>query len=71
LVPPYFVRNVPTWKNATNPVGGQTRMAAMDRTWGAAAGLLAGGVALGVAELTAAATGPLGAPVVAVGEGGG
>ena len=43
-------------------------MAAMDRTWGAAAGLLAGGVALGVAELTAAATGPLGAPVVAVGE---
>ena len=43
-------------------------MAAMDRTWGAAAGLLAGAVALGVAELTAAATGPLGAPVVAVGE---
>jgi len=47
-------------------------MAAMNRTWGAAAGLLAGAVALGVAELTAAALpisgGPLGAPVVAVGE---
>jgi hypothetical protein len=43
-------------------------MAAVNRTWGAAAGLLAGAVALGVAELTAAATGPLGAPVVAVGE---
>ena len=38
------------------------------RTWGAAAGLLAGAVALGVAELTAAVTGPSGAPVVAVGE---
>jgi DMSO/TMAO reductase YedYZ molybdopterin-dependent catalytic subunit len=41
------------------------------RTWGAAAGLLAGAVALGVAELAAAALpisgGPLGAPVVAVG----
>ena len=35
------------------------------RTWGAAAGLLAGAVALGVAELAAAVTGPLGAPVVA------
>ena len=47
-------------------------MAAVNRTWGAAAGLLAGAVALGVAELTAAALpisgGPLGAPVVAVGE---
>ena len=43
-------------------------MAAVMKTWGAAAGLLAGAVALGVAELTAAATGPLGAPVVAVGE---
>ncbi|MGH3172954.1 MAG: molybdopterin-dependent oxidoreductase, partial [Streptosporangiaceae bacterium] len=32
------------------------------------AGLLAGGVALGVAELTAAVTGARGAPVVAVGE---
>ena len=31
-------------------------------------GLLTGGVALGVAELTAAVTGPRGAPVVAVGE---
>jgi hypothetical protein len=35
---------------------------------GALAGLLAGAVALGVAELTAAATGARGAPVVAVGE---
>ena len=43
-------------------------MAAVMKTWGAAAGLLAGAVALGVAELTAAATGPVGAPVVAVGE---
>ena len=43
-------------------------MAAVMKTWGAAAGLLAGAVALGVAELTAAATGPSGAPVVAVGE---
>ena len=43
-------------------------MAAVMRTWGAAAGLLAGAVALGVAELAAAVTGPLGAPVVAVGE---
>jgi hypothetical protein len=68
LVLSYFVRNVRTCKNVTNLVGGQARMAAMDRTWGAAAGLLAGAVALGVAELTAAATGPLGAPVVAVGE---
>jgi uncharacterized surface protein with fasciclin (FAS1) repeats len=31
-------------------------------------GLLTGAVALGVAELTAAVTGPNGAPVVAVGE---
>jgi hypothetical protein len=72
LVPPYFVRNVRTCKNATNPVGGQARMAAVNRIWGAAAGLPAGAVALGVAELTAAALpitgGPLGAPVVAVGE---
>ena len=43
-------------------------MAAVNKTWGAAAGLLAGAVALGVAELTAAVTGPLGAPVVAVDE---
>jgi DMSO/TMAO reductase YedYZ molybdopterin-dependent catalytic subunit len=35
---------------------------------GALAGLLAGAVALGVSELTAAATGARGAPVVAVGE---
>ena len=43
-------------------------MAAVMKTWDAAAGLLADAVALGVAELTAAATGPVGAPVVAVGE---
>jgi hypothetical protein len=43
-------------------------MAAVMKTWGAASGLLAGAVALGVAELTAALTGPLGAPVTAVGE---
>jgi len=43
-------------------------MAAVTKTWGAAAGLLAGAVALGAAELTAAVTGPLGAPVAAVGE---
>jgi DMSO/TMAO reductase YedYZ molybdopterin-dependent catalytic subunit len=35
---------------------------------GALAGVLTGAVALGVAELTAAITGPLGAPVIAVGE---
>ncbi len=35
---------------------------------GALAGLLAAAVALGVAELAAAITGPLGAPVIAVGE---
>jgi hypothetical protein len=35
---------------------------------GALAGLLTGAVALGVAELTAAITGPRGTPVVAVGE---
>ena len=46
-------------------------MAAMNKTReaaGALAGLLAGAVALGVSELTAAATGARGAPVVAVGE---
>jgi len=46
-------------------------MAAMNKTRaaaGALAGLLAGAVALGVSELTAVATGALGAPVVAVGE---
>ena len=46
-------------------------MAAMNTTReaaGALAGLLAGAVALGVSELTAAATGARGAPVVAVGE---
>ena len=46
-------------------------MAAMNFTReaaGALAGLLAGAVALGVSELTAAATGARGAPVVAVGE---
>ena len=42
-------------------------MAAVMRTSGLA-GLLTGGVALGVAELTAAVTGPNGAPVIAVGE---
>jgi hypothetical protein len=46
-------------------------MAAVTKIWGAAAGLLAGAVALGVAELTAAALpisgGPQGAPVIAVG----
>jgi DMSO/TMAO reductase YedYZ molybdopterin-dependent catalytic subunit len=35
---------------------------------GALAGVLAGAVALGVAELAAAVTGPVGAPVLAVGE---
>jgi hypothetical protein len=35
---------------------------------GALAGVLTGAVALGVAELTAAITGPRGAPVIAVGE---
>jgi DMSO/TMAO reductase YedYZ molybdopterin-dependent catalytic subunit len=46
-------------------------MAAMNKTReaaGALAGLLAGAVALGVSELTAAATGARGAPVAAVGE---
>jgi DMSO/TMAO reductase YedYZ molybdopterin-dependent catalytic subunit len=46
-------------------------MAAMNTTReaaGALCGLLAGAVALGVAELTAAVTGARGAPVVAVGE---
>src|SRR5581483_2494808 len=55
----------------TNPVRGQARMAAMNTTREAAAalsGLLAGAVALGVAELTAAVTGARGAPVLAVGE---
>ena len=42
-------------------------MAAVMKTPGLA-GLLTGAVALGVAELTAAVTGPNGAPVVAVGE---
>ena len=42
-------------------------MAAVMKTSGLA-GLLTGAVALGVAELTAAVTGPNGAPVVAVGE---
>ncbi len=42
-------------------------MAAVMKTSGLA-GLLTGAVALGVAELTAAVTGPRGAPVVAVGE---
>src|SRR5689334_20641546 len=42
-------------------------MAAMMKTPGLA-GLLTGAVALGVAELTAAVTGPNGAPVIAVGE---
>ena len=42
-------------------------MAGMMKTSGLA-GLLTGAVALGVAELTAAVTGPRGAPVVAVGE---
>jgi len=42
-------------------------MAAVMKTSGLA-GLLTGGVALGVAELTAAVTGPNGAPVIAVGE---
>ena len=42
-------------------------MAAVMKTSGLA-GLLTGAVALGVAELTAAITGPNGAPVVAVGE---
>ena len=42
-------------------------MAAVMKTSGLA-GLLTGAVALGVAELTAAVTGPNGAPVIAVGE---
>jgi hypothetical protein len=42
-------------------------MAAVMKTPGLA-GLLTGAVALGVAELTAAVTGPNGAPVTAVGE---
>jgi DMSO/TMAO reductase YedYZ molybdopterin-dependent catalytic subunit len=42
-------------------------MAAVMKTSGLA-GLLTGAVALGVAELTAAVTGPNGAPVVAIGE---
>ena len=42
-------------------------MAAVMKTSGLA-GLLTGGVALGVAELTAAVTGPNGAPVIVVGE---
>src|SRR5690242_2268359 len=42
-------------------------MAAVIKTSGLA-GLLTGAVALGVAELTAAVTGPNGAPVIAVGE---
>ena len=42
-------------------------MAAVIKTSGLV-GLLTGAVALGVAELTAAVTGPNGAPVVAVGE---
>ena len=42
-------------------------MAAVTKTSGLA-GLLTGAVALGVAELTAAVTGPNGAPVIAVGE---
>src|ERR1700726_1183591 len=42
-------------------------MAAVMKTSGLA-GLLTGAVALGIAELTAAVTGPLGAPVTAVGE---
>src|SRR4029077_7561290 len=42
-------------------------MAAVMKTSGLA-GLLTGAVALGVAELTAAVTGPNGAPVTAVGE---
>jgi Fasciclin domain len=67
LVLHQFVRNVRACKNATNLIRGPVRMAAVMKTWGAAAGLLAGAVALGVAELTAAATGPVGAPVVAVG----
>src|SRR5712691_5884722 len=51
----------------TNPVRRQVRMAAVIKT-SRLAGLLTGAVALGVAELTAAVTGPRGAPVVAVGE---
>jgi DMSO/TMAO reductase YedYZ molybdopterin-dependent catalytic subunit len=43
-------------------------MNVMREAAGALAGLLAGAVALGVSELTAAATGARGAPVVAVGE---
>ncbi|MFY9773493.1 MAG: hypothetical protein WAK28_02855, partial [Trebonia sp.] len=35
---------------------------------GAVSGLLAGAVALGVAQLTAGVSGPLGSPVVAVGD---
>src|ERR1700745_4407888 len=46
---------------------GQVQMAAVIKTSGLA-GLLTGAVALGVAELTAAVTGPNGAPVIAVGE---
>ena len=42
-------------------------MAAVMKTSGLA-GLLTGAVALGIAELTAAVTGPNGAPVTAVGE---
>src|SRR5215831_4774359 len=61
-----LIRKFPDLPNVTNPVRGPVRMAAVMRTWGAAAGLLAGAVALGVAELAAAVTGPLGAPVVAV-----
>jgi len=51
----------------TNLLRGQVRIAAVMKTSGLA-GLLTGAVALGVAELTAAVTGPNGAPVVAVGE---
>src|SRR5271166_4593763 len=56
----------------------QFRMGPVMTTWGqptvrrllagALAGIMTAAVALGVAELAAAITGPLGAPVIAVGE---
>ena len=54
----------------TNPARGQVRMAPVTKTLagGALAGVLTGAVALGVAELVAAVTGPRGAPVIAVGQ---
>ena len=55
-------------KTPGQPRSGQPRPELHRLLAGALAGVLTGAVALGVAELMAAITGPLGAPVIAVGE---